>query len=48
MINAAGGAVKLLQAQVRLQKVRVVQWYPVWNSGSGYALGMAGRKQNLP
>ncbi|MCL5061600.1 MAG: adenylyl-sulfate reductase subunit alpha [Nitrospiraceae bacterium] len=39
MINAAGGAVNVFRPRsVREGQGRA--WYPVWNSGSGYALGM--------
>jgi adenylylsulfate reductase subunit A len=39
IINAAGGAVNVFRPRsVREGQGRA--WYPVWNSGSGYALGM--------
>ncbi len=39
MINAAGGAVNVFRPRsVREGQGRA--WYPVWNAGSGYALGM--------
>lgn len=39
MINAAGGAVNCFRPR-STQEGQGRAWYPVWNSGSGYALGM--------
>ncbi len=39
MINAAGGAVNVFRPR-SVQEGQGRAWYPVWNSGSGYALGM--------
>ncbi|MEW5745448.1 MAG: adenylyl-sulfate reductase subunit alpha [Nitrospirota bacterium] len=39
MINAAGGAVNVFRPR-STQEGQGRAWYPVWNSGSGYALGM--------
>jgi len=39
MINAAGGAVNCFRPR-SVAEGQGRAWYPVWNSGSGYALGM--------
>src|SRR5512137_3152042 len=39
MINAAGGAVNVFRPR-STKEGQGRAWYPVWNSGSGYALGM--------
>ncbi len=39
MINAAGGAVNVFRPR-SVKEGQGRAWYPVWNSGSGYALGM--------
>ncbi|HWR88784.1 MAG TPA: adenylyl-sulfate reductase subunit alpha [Dissulfurispiraceae bacterium] len=39
MINAAGGAVNTFRPR-SVAEGQGRAWYPVWNSGSGYALGM--------
>ncbi|HTZ17715.1 MAG TPA: adenylyl-sulfate reductase subunit alpha [Dissulfurispiraceae bacterium] len=39
MINAAGGAVNVFRPR-SVAEGQGRAWYPVWNSGSGYALGM--------
>ncbi len=39
MINASGGAVNVFRPR-STQEGQGRAWYPVWNSGSGYALGM--------
>ena len=39
MINAAGGAVNVFRPR-STQEGQGRAWYPVWNSGSGYALGL--------
>ncbi|MCL5781435.1 MAG: adenylyl-sulfate reductase subunit alpha [Firmicutes bacterium] len=39
MINAAGGAVNVFRPR-STQEGQGRAWYPVWNAGSGYALGM--------
>jgi len=39
MLNAAGGAVNVFRPR-STKEGQGRAWYPVWNSGSGYALGM--------
>jgi adenylylsulfate reductase subunit A len=39
MINASGGAVNVFRPR-STQEGQGRAWYPVWNSGSGYALGL--------
>ncbi len=39
MINAAGGAVNVFRPR-SVKEGQGRAWYPVWNAGSGYALGM--------
>ena len=39
MVLAAGGAVNVFRPR-STQEGQGRAWYPVWNSGSGYALGM--------
>ena len=47
MINAAGGAVNVFRPR-STKEGQGRAWYPVWNSGSGYALGMqAGAEMTL-
>ena len=44
MINAAGGAVNCFRPR-SVAEGQGRAWYPVWNSGSGYALGMQARAE---
>ena len=47
MLNAAGGAVNVFRPR-STKEGQGRAWYPVWNSGSGYALGMqAGAEMTL-
>src|SRR5512134_2392088 len=47
MLNAAGGAVNVFRPR-SIKEGQGRAWYPVWNSGSGYALGMqAGAEMTL-